>query len=396
MRPEKYCFACMEELPHEGCVCPQCGYDNSVRVNGLGVLPPMVLADQYIVGKTLGRGGFGITYIGRDYLERIVAIKEYFPGEMVNREEQTNRVSAYDECENDFEEGKRRAQREGKTLIDLVGIPGIVKVYTALPHNNTVYIIMEYVKGITLGKLVKQRGGRLGWEEAFNLIKPIMVTLQAIHEAGFIHRDVSPDNIMIRASNGEPVLLDFGAAYQYERKGSHSVTLKDGYSPTEQYLPNAKLDGRTDEYALCATIYYAITGQKPPVSNAVLLGEEEIVPPSQLGADISLEIESVLLRGLAVQKVDRYESIKALREAFTEAMSESKTIGIKREKTVQKVNEPSYEKEKPNQKEQVRFMTEDIRKYFPKNYSNKDMQQTIIKLLENWQRKRERNAREER
>ena len=154
-----------------------------------------------------------------------------------------------------------------------------------------------------------------------------MEQLSTVHKLGIIHRDISPDNIIITA-DGRPILLDFGAARAFQNDGqkhSFSVNLKHGFAPVEQYSGRSEQGPATDEYALCATIYACICGKKPPHSLDISLGEDKLIPPSGQGADIGMEQEKVLLKGMATVAKERYPSIQALREAF-EACSEKTPV----------------------------------------------------------------------
>ncbi|HPS81408.1 MAG TPA: serine/threonine-protein kinase, partial [Candidatus Limiplasma sp.] len=188
--------------------------------------------------------------------------------------------------------------------------------------NNTLYIVMEYIDGITLREKVKREGGKIAPEPLLKMLAPIFKTLEQIHQQGIIHRDVSPDNIMLRNSNGRAVLLDFGAAHPYEEgmESEHSTSLRPGYAPVEQYSGKSRQDARTDEYALCATMYFAITGQKPSAAMERAFGDSELPPPSTLNVAMPAAFEAVLMKGLSVKAEDRYPSIEALENAFHTAL----------------------------------------------------------------------------
>ncbi|MBR1711471.1 MAG: serine/threonine protein kinase, partial [Clostridia bacterium] len=325
----KTCFSCMEELSKIDSICEHCGYDNQIRSNGIGYLAGGLLGNQYIVGKALGRGGFGITYLGYDTgLQRKVAIKEYFPSDLCIRDPNTQDLHSLDkESDNAFEKGKQRALREARLTARIDNIPNVVRTYGVLEAHNTVYIIMEYIDGMTLSRFAQQQSGKLSWIRAWALIKPIMMTLGEVHKRGVVHKDISPENIMIRYSDGMPVLLDFGAAQNATTGNTeHSVNINAGYAPLEAFSTMGVQDGRTDEYSLMATLYYLLTGKKPASPLNVLSGIENVVPPSRLGADISSETEAVLLKGMSVRIEERYATMGELAEAFEKAGRTAGTI----------------------------------------------------------------------
>ena len=316
----KRCFNCMEPIDSPDAVCANCGWDNHNRENGNAALEQMVLKDQYIVGKSLGRGGFGITYVGFDLtLERRVAIKEYFPVGMAYRFSDAVTVRAYTEAEEDYKSGLEQALQESRTIAKLGQIPNIMQVHNAFLENGTVYMVMEYIDGNSLAEEVKQKG-RMGWKEALHLLYPIMDALEKIHEKGMIHRDISPENIIRRRETGEPVLLDFGSA-RPQREGL-TVMLKPGYAPMEQYSTNSEQDGRVDEYALCATMYFLVTGNAPVSADLRQFAKKELKRPSEYAEDIPVGFEEVLMKGMEPESGDRYSSVRKLHEAFLEVEQE--------------------------------------------------------------------------
>lgn len=330
---KRYCFSCMEELVgHEHQVCPRCGHDNHIRINGSGLLSDCLLHGQYLTGKCLGRGGFGATYIGRDIvLDRVVAIKEYLPRETTTRHPNTASVQPLSaSLAEDFEKGRASALHEARTMLDLGAMPKVVRLFNTFLENNTVYIVMEYIPGETLGRYIeKYERKRLPWAEVYRLMGSLLPVLHAIHQRGIIHRDISPDNIMIRSDNGEAVLLDFGISQAIKDGGkkatsSATATLRSGYAPIEQYSINSQQDARTDEYAYCATMYYALTGVVPPDATDFVAYNEVLTPPSRLGSDIPPKQEKVLLKGMSLKSDDRFFDMKQLEKAFSTDNEEAK------------------------------------------------------------------------
>lgn len=323
--PNRICLGCMEELKNGDAVCPKCGWNNAVNNNvSHQLLAGSVLMGKYLVGRVLGEGGFGITYIGWDLiLDRKVAIKEFYPQGIVNRE--LTHHSTVVSCigkEEFIEKEKEGFIKEAKTMAKLGNIPGIVTMHDVFAQNGTVYIVMDYVEGKTLKAYVKENGNRLSAKTAISLLEPIFGALQKIHEKGLIHRDISPDNIMLRP-DGTAVLLDFGAARQMSVAGERSLTvnLKHGYAPMEQYQTRGVQGPWTDVYALSATIYRLITGRVPP-SAADRIIEDDLPLPSTLGADILPRQEEALMKGLAIRTADRTLNISELWEGLSQAPAE--------------------------------------------------------------------------
>jgi serine/threonine protein kinase len=211
-----------------------------------------------------------------------------------------------------YNSGLNKFVNEAKSLAKFYTLPGIVAVKDFFRENGTAYIVMEYVDGITLKQHLANSDGKLRSNEVFELMRPIMKSLSQIHAEGIIHRDISPDNIML-TNKGDVKLLDFGAARDFISDGnkSLSVLLKPGYAPEEQYRTKGNQGPWTDVYALCATIYKMLTGITPPES-LERFSQDDIIAPSKLGIQLSSVTENALLKGLAVFQRDRYQDIASL------------------------------------------------------------------------------------
>lgn len=302
--------------------CPRCGWraglDNPPPALRLGTL----LDGRYRLGRVLGHGGFGITYLAWDEnLELRLAIKEFLPRNSATRAADGVSIAVYaPPADEQFAYGLERFLEEARALARFDQHPGIVNVKTFFRANGTGYCVMDYVEGLTLKQyLAKQPEGRVSFEQAFRLLLPVMEALRVVHKAGLLHRDVTPDNIYLSRS-GRVKLLDFGAARFAlgERSQSLSVILKPGYAPEEQYRTRGQQGPWTDIYSLAATLYRAITGQVPPDA-LDRLEEDSLVPPSQLGVAITPEQEAVLLKALAVRASDRFQDIESLEQAWAKA-----------------------------------------------------------------------------
>lgn len=267
MSKEKVCFGCFEKYQAEYMVCPHCGYVEGTPVEEpLHMEPGTLLKKRYIIGRVLGFGGFGVTYIAWDTVLQIkVAIKEYLPSEFSTRIVGRTEISVYNGNKSvQFKQGMTQFVDEAKKLAQFNNESGIVKVYDSFLENNTAYIIMEYLEGETLSARVESRGS-IPADELIKLLVPVMESLETIHKSGIIHRDISPDNIML-LKDGTAKLIDFGAARHATTSHSRSMTviIKAGYSPEEQYRSGGEQGAHTDVYAIGATMYKAVTGVTPP------------------------------------------------------------------------------------------------------------------------------------
>ena len=263
----------MHELAADQKFCPECGRPyGSVNTESFALKPGTILDGKYLVGEMLGQGGFGITYIGFDLLlEQKVAIKEYYPMStgMVSRENSTTVVwSSAVMQKSGMEKGFDSFLKEARKMAKLGGIPGVVGVKSVFIQNETAYIVMDFIEGETLLKKL-QREGPMDYGTCISLMTPIMQALAEVHKHGIIHRDISPDNIMVQ-SDGKLILLDLGAAKDLDIQGkdgnvqSSQMVAKHGFSPVEQYGQAGKIGPWTDVYAMAATIYYCCTGVLPP------------------------------------------------------------------------------------------------------------------------------------
>ena len=311
------CLNCMAPLLRPGSVCSRCGGVNAHLRNQPHQLPVgTLLAGRYLVGTVLGQGGFGITYIGWDMESGVkVAIKEYFPEGCVSRNpaDSVTLIPIYGEREQIFEGGRKRFTDEAKTLMRFSGEPCIVNIRAFFSENDTAYIVMDYVDGVTLKQAVKDAGGKLPTQQVLTMLRPIMSSLYSVHRAGLIHRDISPDNIILRP-DGSVVLIDFGAARQISASGerSNTVNVKHGYAPEEQYRKHGEQGPWTDVYALCATIYRLTTGAKPVQALERLAGEDTLDPPNRLGANFTAAQQKALMKGLSVHAADRQQDMRTL------------------------------------------------------------------------------------
>ena len=316
-------MGCMSMTENE--VCEKCGWPDG-RSNEPHQLPVgYVLHGQYRVGRVLGQGGFGITYLGwDDFLEIPVAIKEFYPNSMVNREVSlTTKVHCYTEnVTPQYVMSKERFLREAKALARFEDEPAIVRIRNFFQENETAYIVMEYVRGTNLAAYVNMRGGKLSPKETFTILRPIMEALDTVHKSDLVHRDISPDNIMLHPRGGAK-LLDFGAVRSVESaqpgkdmQRSTEAILKHGFAPMEQYQTRGNLGPWSDEYALCATVYYCLTGRIPEEAPRRMLEEIEIdwnIP------GLTERQKAALAKGMSLRSRDRYATVgELITELYTD------------------------------------------------------------------------------
>ena len=309
--PDRLCLACLRERGAAG-GCPACGFDEGAVVSSPLHLPPRtILHGQYLVGRALGQGGFGITYLAWDLaLEMPVAIKEFLPTDFASRASAQLSVTPYGEDgAANFDLGLEAFEGEARTLARCRTLDGVVEVFNYFRENGTGYIVMHYLHGRTLREHLRARGAPLPYGEAAEIVRPVLEALREVHRLGLVHRDISPDNIYI-CDTGRVCLLDFGAARNAvrDRSKSLSVQFKVGYTPEEQYRRHGAQGPWTDIYAAAATFYRALTGLTPQPS-LDRLSLDQLRPPGALGVAMPRRAEQALMRALAVHAGRRYRTI---------------------------------------------------------------------------------------
>ena len=292
-----------------------------------------ILDERYEIGEVLGEGGFGITYAAEN--KRIslkVAIKEFYSRDLMDRDTSVSDAFVLND-QNDEEllrKEKDRFLKEARVLGDFSTEEGIVHVIDYFEANGTVYIVMEYLSGITLKSYVRQKGA-FSADVLFQRVKPLLQTLGKIHSAGLVHRDISPDNIMV-LEDGSFCLIDFGAATNYTgNEKTFSAIYKNGYAAPEQYAGAEKITPASDLYALSATLYYGLTGMEPEDSLQRVL-VDELVPAGQLCRSLPKQADDILSKGLSLKQEKRWQSAQEMLDAIEEVWPKEEILQKRKRK----------------------------------------------------------------
>lgn len=322
VKQERLCMGCMKEKT-ENARCPYCGYVEGTAPAAPFFLPPnTVLNGRYIIGRVLGHGGFGITYLAWDKLEdKKTAIKEYFPEGIVARMPGFPTVSVYSGAKGDFfRTGLEKFLDEAKALRPFREHPGVVSVYDFFHANNTAYMVMEYLEGQTLSEHLAKYGGKIGLRPAMELLASIFDALEEVHATGMLHRDIKPDNILVVNGGKQTVLIDFGAARQFvgQRSRNLSALVTDGYSPFEQYQEDGEQGVWTDVYALGATLYRVFSGERPPQSTSRIV-QDKLVPLTAKVDGMPKKAALAVNKAMAINPKDRFQSMADFRRALLAA-----------------------------------------------------------------------------
>ena len=345
------CFGCMENF--QGYPCPNCGYDPAKDKHMEYALPPeTILAGKYMAGRVLGQGGFGITYIGWDIaLERKVAIKEYYPSGQVSRSPGTRNLTWYssEQSLHARQDGMQMFLKEARKMVKADSIPGVVRVLDLFQENGTAYIVMEFVEGETL-KARLLRDGPMDWETAKKIFRPVISAMEQVHAFGLIHRDLSPDNLML-LPDGSVKILDLGAAKDLSlNSGASSMQVaKSGFSPLEQYIQRGGSGTWTDVYAMAATIYYTLTGTLIP--GAVERLEKDTISWDFPALNrLPAQTREALKKALAVQAKDRTQTMEALEKGLFAEPVKVQPKPVAEKKTPVKPTANAGKPEKPKKK----------------------------------------------
>lgn len=318
------CIRCFRQIGGAE-VCPYCGAVQKLTPKeAFHLHPRTVLNDRYVIGEVVGYGGFGVTYKALDMrLNEIVAIKEYFPAGLVNRVPGETEVIKYPgEKGKSFAEGKEKFLKEARNTAKFSNNPNIVNVFDFFEANETAYIIMEFLDGISLKQYMKQCGGKLDVQSSLEIINSVISGLKEVHKAGIVHRDISPDNIFLTSSN-KIKIIDFGAARfsSSDQESTFSIIIKQGYAPPEQYRGKSKQGAFTDVYAVGAMLYAMLTGEVPEESVDRQI-EDTLQPPSALESSIPKYLDNVIMKALSIKSELRFQNM----EQFSEALLGKKSV----------------------------------------------------------------------
>ena len=318
----KRCNHCFCEIQEQMKVCPMCGYYEGQPAKELyHLFPGTKLHNRYIVGQVLGFGGFGIIYKAWDSkLETVVAIKEYYPSGLVNRVPGEQKVILFaNNKAKVYQTGLERFLDEAKNMAKFSTHPNIVNIFEFFEQNNTAYIVMEFLDGTTLSDFLKDN--TLDVTGSLEITQKICKALKEIHSQGIIHRDVSPDNIFM-CMDGSVKLIDFGAArFSANEEQQMTIILKPGYAPPEQYEKISKQGPWTDIYALGATLYRMLTGEKPEESTNRKVNDT-LQSPREINAEVSENISNTVMKAMAIEQHMRFARV----DDFLEGLVGKKTV----------------------------------------------------------------------
>ncbi len=339
MSINELCINCFEPTGGEE-VCMHCGFIQTDKPRQLCHLyPHVILNNRYIIGKVINNGGFGVVYKAYDMkLENVVAIKELLPTQnsMVNRVPQTTDViPVNDKRREQFEILKKKFLEEARTMAQFSNCDSIVHIYDFFEANNTAYLVMEFLDGITLREYLDSNDKKMDFNTAISIMLPIMEALKVVHKENVIHRDVSPDNIFL-CNNGTVKLIDFGAAKfsETETENNNSVIMKPGYTPPEQYRAKGRIGVYTDIYSVGAVLYTILSGEIPEES-IDRAEKDNLEKLSKLGVNLPIYAEKSIMKAMALRENARFKNMDDFIKAIKgEKKADFPEIELKKKKII--------------------------------------------------------------
>ena len=316
----KTCVRC--NSPVMGGRCPVCGFDCSDELEAVNLTAGTVLCDRYVIGRVIGSGGFGITYLAYDTkLEKSVAIKEYYPKNVAVRATDNLTLEPLTSLQAaEFDHGRENFEQEAEILARLGDETDVIKIFNTFRQNGTIYYVMEYVHGITLTEYTKKYG-KISERQALHTALCVASAFKHIHSKSIIHRDLSPDNVMITI-DGKVRLVDFGNARPFiSGENSMTVAVKHGYAPLEQYQHHGNHGPWTDIYSLGTVLYYALTLETP--NDPMTRLDDDRKFQSRL-AETAKRLKHVIKKMSSVRISERYQSCDEL-------LADLKAVRIKAE-----------------------------------------------------------------
>lgn len=306
----RLCMGCMNELDEYG-VCHYCSYTDDIPHLQSYLAPRTVLNDRYIVGKMLSYNGEGASYMCYDTVAKAKAvIREYMPDTLCEREMKSNNIVINTDCLAKYKTYMSEFQDMNRTLTRMRNLKSICTAKDMFLENGTCYVILEYVEGVSMKKFLQSNSGYLMWKQVKKLFMPLFTTLSIIHNAGIIHRGISPENIIVTA-NGELKITGFSISSIRTAGTALSNEFYSGYTAPEQYNSKEWQGTWTDVYAIAAVIYRILTGYVPPDANN-RVHNDTLIPASRLNAAIPRHVSNVLMRAMAVDSRERIKNINDL------------------------------------------------------------------------------------
>ncbi len=312
------CMGCMAEKLYKG-PCKICGYIDNNSYPADCLAPGTLLEDRYVVGKMISKNGEGVVYLAFDTTENVPAeIQEFLPDTLCKRGEDGESVEVKEGSLPLFKSYLSEFADLHKTLIsDMKG--SSLKTETELfARGNTGYVVSEHLKGKPLDEYIQQNGGKLAWSDISEMLRPVLDTLDTLHEKGIVHRGISPSTLFV-TKDGRLMMTSVDISAARTADSQINSEMYDGYAACEQYDLSERQGSWTDIYAISAVLYYALTGVTPP--NAVSRKTEDTLkPPAELNPDIPANVSEAVMDGMLVNRTVRIHNIETLTQMLYNEM----------------------------------------------------------------------------
>ncbi|MCQ2416303.1 MAG: protein kinase [Oscillospiraceae bacterium] len=306
----KLCFGCMEALNGES-VCPYCGHDQNAASLVNYLKPGSILHDRYMIGKVFDSNGEGVTYVGYDQsVECKVLIREYFPERLCSRNVETGAVDVSGDNLAQYKALKAEFTELNKALARMRDISHLYPALDMFAENNTNYVVYEFQEGGTMLEYLKENAGELSWDVVERIFPPLFTTLSLLHNAGVLHRGLSPETIFV-TEKGEIKLSGFCISAARTNDTELDAELFDGYAAPEQYYADRQQGTWTDVYGISAVLYRILTGCRATDSNS-RQDYDILVPPSELNPQVPEHVSSAIMKGLELDSTKRVRTINDL------------------------------------------------------------------------------------
>ena len=316
---DRLCMGCMTDNGGEQ-VCPICGYDKETPLNPSMLAPQTWLEERYLIGKVMDSNGEGVSYIGWDNKsDTIVKIREYFPTGLCDREEDGT-VKMTEGSETIFKDNKVRFMQLAKTLESLKDVPALMSVLDIFETNDTAYYVVQTVAGITLREFLLRNGGVLKWEQARPLFMPLFTAMGTIHNAGILHRGISPETLMV-GRDGVIRITGFCIPDARTARSDMTAQLFPGFAAIEQYGFDGQQGRWTDVYGFAATLFRALIGNPPPEATERVTDDNMSIP-GKIAQELPSYVLTALANALQILPEDRTESMEDFKEELSQVDEE--------------------------------------------------------------------------
>ncbi len=342
----KYCYGCFEPFSGED-KCPKCGYDHKSPYSPSYIIPGTVLNDRYIVGELLSHNGEGATYLAYDpVLSCKIHIREYMPDALCTRVSGSPEISVNHSSVAQYKSLMAEFTELNKKLAKLNTVNNINPVRNLFSENNTTYVVFDYIDGVNLIQYLKENAGELSWRKVSRLFPPLFTSISMLHNAGIVHRGISPQTIYF-TKKGELMLTDFCIAAVRTTKTELNSEIYKGYAAPEQYSPSSWQGVWTDVYGICAVLYRIFTGSMP-TDASLRTDDSDLTPPLEMNDDVPANVSDAIMEGLVLKGADRIQTVTELVTKIFEPSEAEKTslyinIGEKaKQKAQHDVQESQY------------------------------------------------------